>query len=503
MRPVHFVPLGADFIAELTDFILRDGRRLDDTAVVFPGKRPALYLRRKLAEKIGRPFYAPAFFSIETFIDYIAKGSYSDFIDVEYNDAIWILYQAVESMEQFRAHPFRERGFDRFYYWGQHLFSFIDQIDAEHVPDVKLHSLEKNAELGYDVPDSINGLLRNISVLRNRFHSMLEAERLFTRGYKYRCALDALDRFSFDEFHHVYFAGLFGLTGVEKEIVKHFLERGFGDIVFEGDPEDWTILARLASYFGADVEKIPSTVRTPERVRFYSGFDTHAQVLKASKILKQTTSEKTAVVLPLSEALFPLLTFAVDGIDTRYNISLGYPLYRTPVFDLISNVIEGQAIKRDRSYYPAQAYLKVMLHPFVKNLTLHEDLRLLLLYLEGLLAGEVRGSAVAGRAFITPDEMEAAVRVAGKDGDHPGETPGAGAGEALREIHDLLFRSFENGQTLWDYAVSLERILDFILRNTPVRSYVLSGEIFTRAFELLAKVRETRFSREVFRKTER
>ena len=497
MRPIYSVPIGADFIDELADFILRDGRRLDNTAVVFPGKRPALYLRRRLAEKLGRPFYAPGFFSIETFIDYIVKASHPDFVDLEYNDAIWILYQTIESIEQFRFHPFREKGFDRFYYWGQHLFSFIDQIDTENVPDIKLHSLEKNAELGYDVPDSINGLLRNVSLLRNRFHSMLEEEHLFTRGYKYLCARDALDHFDLHEFQHIYFAGLFGLTGVEKEITKHFWEQGLGDILLEGDSEDWPVLARLVSYFGSDVEKIPSHVEPPARIRFYSGFDTHAEVLKTSRILEQTTSRKTAVVLPLSEALFPLLTFAVDRVDTRYNISLGYPLHRTPVFDLISNVINSQTMKRDRGYYPAQAYLKVMLHPFIKNLTLHKDLRLLLLDLKGLLTGEAPRSIVAGRAFITLDEMERAVRLMGAD-EKPGES-----GEALCRIHDLLFRSFENAGTIWDYTVSLEQILDFVLRNTPVRSYVLSGEIFTRTFELLSKAREARFSREVFRRNEK
>ncbi|MDR2017969.1 MAG: PD-(D/E)XK nuclease family protein [Syntrophobacterales bacterium] len=502
MRPIYSIPIGADFIDALADTILENGGQLDETAVVFPGKRPALYLRRRLAEKLGRPFYAPGFFSIESFIDYLVKPSHHDFVDLEYNDAIWILYQAVGSMDQFRSHPFKKKGFDGFYYWGRYLFSFINQIDAENVSDVRLHSFEKNAELGYDVPVSINDLLSNISLLRNRFHAILNDERLFTRGYKYLCACNVLDRFNLEEFRRIYFAGLFGLTGTEKKITKYFWERGIGDIIIEGDVEDWTILSRLVSYYGAEVVKIPSQVRHPEQIKFYSGFDTHAEVLKASGILAGVVPGKTAVVLPLSEALFPLLTFAVDGVDTRYNISLGYPLQRTPVFDLISAIIDSQTMRRDRYSYPVEAYLRVMLHPFVKNLTLHGNLRFLLLNLKGLLTGEVRGSVIAGRAFITPDEMERAVHLmAGNKEQNEGLEKGAA--NALRRIHDLLFRSFEDAETIWDYADRLEKILDFILRNTPVRSYVLSGEIFIHTFELLAKARETRFSREVFRKNER
>ena len=174
-------------------------------------------------------FYSPCFFSVETFIDYIARKAYPSLIDLEYNDAVWLLYQAVEGLESLPDRLFGEKGFDRFYYWGRHLFSFIDQIDTENVPEGKLLSLESNAELGYDVPESINRLLRNISLLRRGFHAMLDEEGLFTRGYKYLSALRGLDRSSFDEFDHIYFAGLFGMTGVEKEITKHLRGKGKAD----------------------------------------------------------------------------------------------------------------------------------------------------------------------------------------------------------------------------------------------------------------------------------
>jgi ATP-dependent helicase/nuclease subunit B len=502
VKRIYSIPFGADFIDGLSTFILADGRPLGETAVVFPGKRPSLYLRRRLAEKLDGPFYAPAFFSIETFIDSLANSAYPTPTDLEYNDAIWLLYQAVLSLEPFRNHPLREKGFDRFYYWGQYLFSFIEQIDTENVSAERLLSLERNAELGYDVPESINNLLVNIILLRERFHAILDEEHLFTRGYKYMKTLQALDDLPVNQFSHIYFAGLFGLTGVEKEIVKRLWERGAGDIILEGNVEDWTILKNLVSYFGAEVVKIPSATIPPGRVKFYSGFDTHAEVLKVLKILKETESGKTVVVLPLSEALFPLLTFAVDRIDTSYNISLGYPLQRTPVFDLISNVVAGQVAMRERGVYPAKSYLKTALHPFVKNLTVDENLRALLLTLERALAGKAPGSPIAHRAFITLDDMErAAGIISAKDFPAPGDA--RRAEKALAVIHNLFFRSFEKADTLYAFAEGLEQLLDFILKNTPVRSYVLSGEIFTRAFELLEKVKETRFSKETFDKREK
>ncbi|HEY3275241.1 MAG TPA: PD-(D/E)XK nuclease family protein [Syntrophorhabdaceae bacterium] len=497
MRPLYSIPFGTDFIDVLAAFILKSGRPLHEIAVVFPGKRPALYLRRRLAESLAGPFYSPAFFSIEEFVDFLALKAYPSYSDIEYNDAIWLLHQAVLSLDEFHGHKLGGKGFDRFYYWGQYLFSFIDQIDGEDVSPERLRSLERNAELGYDVPESINDLLTHVSALRERFHAMLDEEGLFTRGYKYVKTLEALDGLPLDEFSHIYFAGPFGLTGVEKEITRRLWKRGASDVILEGDPAEWPILNRLVSYFGAEVETIPCERRSPAEIAFHSGFDTHAQALKCLEVLEKSEPGKTAVVLPLSEALFPLLTFAVDRVETPYNISLGYPLERTPVFDLIANVAAAQTAMRERGYYPAKSYLAVALHPFVKNLGLDEGLRNLLLTLERALAGDVFGSPVALRAFVTLTDMERAARLIA-EGDEAGSENLKGALKALVEIHTLFFRAFEKAKTLYDFAEGLGRLLDFILRNTPVRAYVLSGEIFTRAFELLDKIKGARFSREIF-----
>ncbi|MBA4417218.1 MAG: hypothetical protein C0392_04815 [Syntrophus sp. (in: bacteria)] len=496
MRPIYTIPFGADFIHELSTFIISDHRPLKDIAVVFPGKRPALYLKRTLAERLNTPFYAPAFFSMETFIDYMVRNAYPAFSDLEYNDAIWLLYEAMGTINVFRHHPLREKGFARFYYWGQYLYGFIDHLDRENISGSTLLSFERNAALGYDVPGSVNELLANISLLRERFHEMLEKERFFTGGYKYLRALSILDQSDFSEFDHIYFAGFFGLTGIEKTIMQHLWQQGKAALIIEGEIHEWPILRQLIADFGGLIVPIPCEKQAPGCIKLYSGFDTHSEALKVFTILDEKEPQKTALVLPLSEALFPVLTFAVDRIDAPYNISLGYPLLRTPVFDLISNVLNAQMTRRNQRIYPAKAYLQVMLHPFVKNLTLDKDLRVILLFLERLLTGEERGSTIANKVFITLDEMEQAVKlhIRKRQG---GDTMAAGQ-KALHDIHAIFFSAFEESGTLDQYGEKLEMMLNFILHNTPVRSYILSGEIFKQAFETLERIRGTRFSKERF-----
>jgi ATP-dependent helicase/nuclease subunit B len=496
MRPVYSIPFGADFIDELSRIIIRDGRPLNDVAIVFPGKRPALYLRRRLAEKVDGPFYAPGFFSIETFIDFIVQKTYPAYGDLDYNDAIWLLYKTMGTISAFKGHQLLKNGFGRFYYWGQHIYSFIDQLDAENIPDGRLHSLENNADLGYDVPESVNQLMSGITQLRDRFHEILDEERCFTRGYKYLRALGSLEQSLFNQDVHVYFAGPFGLTGIEKEIMKQLWQRDKADMIFEGDVEEWPILKQLTIDLGAPVERILCETRPPADISLHSGLDTHAEVLKVSAILNEKPPVKTAVVLPLSEALFPLLTFAVDSIDGPYNISLGYPLLRTPVFDLVSKVINTQMTRRPEGVYPASAYLQVMLHPFVKNLTLDTRLRSVLLILEKMFTGEGPGNRLANKAFITLSEVEVALKAAIRRERSADDL--YGAQKALHEIHTVFLRSFETAHTLNEYGEGLEGALNFVLHNTNVRSFILSGEIFKQSFQVLENIRGTRFSKERF-----
>ncbi len=54
--------------------------------------------------------------------------------------------------------------------------------------------------------------------------------------------------------------------------------------------------------------------------------------------------------------------------------------------------------------------------------------------------------------------------------------------------------NFENAGTVGEVAACLEEALEAILLRTPVRSYVLSGAIFTTLFETLGSLKATQFS---------
>ncbi|MDD3845851.1 MAG: PD-(D/E)XK nuclease family protein [Syntrophorhabdaceae bacterium] len=486
MSVLRALPFASDLIDEIAGIIeTKDG---ENTVIVFPGKRPSLYLKARLAAAAGgKAFFPPLSFSLDEFIDHIARKRNPAFTDIDHADAVWILFGLIRSLKVFDHHPFGKEGFGDFFHWGRHLLNFIDRLDMEGIDNGALVNVERNASIGYDVPQSVNELLSNISLIRTEFHRVLNEDRWFTRGTKHIAAVEETGRHVPDDLRRVIFAGLFGLTGGERKVIRSFWDTGLATVLLCGDPEEWPLLKDLVAYLKATVEYRDPGGHSPT-VHIHAGHDTHAEVLATYRILKDDTRKKTAIVLPVADSLFPLLNFVVDRTDLRCNVSLGYPVERTSFFTLLRSILGARLERRSDGQYPSAQYLAVILHPFIKNLNNDSGLRGLLLHIERSLSGETGTSSLAGRPLITLQQIEDAAAEwtppSGQE-DHVG---------ALHEIHRLFFRNFDNILTIRDVAAALEEALETILLKTPVRSYVLSGTIFESVFGALGSLRGSLFS---------
>ena len=125
-----------------------------------------------------------------------------------------------------------------------------------------------------------------------------------------------------------------------------------------------------------------------------------------------------------------------------------------------------------------------MLHPFIKNLDIEGNIRSILAMLESSLSENVLENPVGNKPFITIAEMET---ILFKNGADPG----------FQNIHHIFFNNFKEINTLYDYTELLGNLLEFILHHTPLRSYILSGEIFREIYEALETLKNSRFSRTV------
>ena len=52
MKKVFSIPFGTDFLDALYRLIIEDGKELSNLAIVFGGKRPALYLKKRFSQEV-------------------------------------------------------------------------------------------------------------------------------------------------------------------------------------------------------------------------------------------------------------------------------------------------------------------------------------------------------------------------------------------------------------------------------------------------------------------
>lgn len=490
MSRFRVIPFGCDIIGEVSAMITGTAAGDDNLTVVFPGRRPFLYLKERLAKQVGGALFPPQCLSFEEFIDHLARRRHPSFEDADGIDATWLIFTLINTLPAFRGHPFRTKDFGEFIGWGAHLLQFIERLDTEDIDNDALINVERNAAIGYDIPVSVNELLANISVLRQEFHRALVEHSWFTRGTKHLAAAEEVKGTGVRDERRVLFAGIFGLTGTEKNIVRSLWDRDRADIIVSGSLDEWSLLNDLASYLKASPEYNEDVDNTPPVIHLHSGHDTHSEALEAYRIVSEGTKVRTAIVLPAPDSLFPVLNLVADRTDTPCNISLGHRTDRTALFGLVRNILEAVSEARPDGHYPADLYLNVVLHPFVKNMYPETNLRKLLSYVERAVSGDTRNTSLAGRSAVLPDEIETLFSAC------PGETFDPGSIAALKNIHELFFRGLQTAATIHDVATSLEDILETLLNATEVRSYALSGPLFDSLFKTLAVLKRTLFARE-------
>ncbi len=494
MSLLRAIPFGCDLIGEIVDTVMDGSLRDEDITIVFPGKRPSLYLKARLAARTGgKAFFPPRCFSFEELIDHLARRRYPSFEDLDSINAVWVIFDLIKTLAVFDRHPFRTKDFGEFINWGFHLLNFIERLDTEDISNDGLSHVERNAAIGYDIPSTVNELLVNLSVLRQEFHAALAQHSWFTRGTKHIAAAEEAKNMAGLEPGTIIFAGIFGLTGTEKKIVKSFWNSGRARVILSGNPEEWPLIKEFADYLnaGAAYEGQPDREQVYPVIHLHSGHDTHSEALEAYRIISENTHVRTAIVLPAPESLFPVLNLVVDRTEIPCNISLGHPMDRTAPYNLIRSILDSACERRPDGLYPAVLYLKVMLHPFIKNMFPDTGFRTLLFHIESLISGNTPEGFIPGIPGVMPDEIEMTVTTA-----ENGPPLAPGSIDALKRVHTLLFGNYQKAVTIEDVGTSLEATLEAILNFTEIGSYALSGPIFDSLFKALAALKRCLFASE-------
>jgi CRISPR/Cas system-associated exonuclease Cas4 (RecB family) len=488
------LPPSVPLVDEAAARIIPEGADFSRNLVVFPGKRPAHFLRKAVAEKRGSGCIPPVIFSIEEFVDFLCdKAGPTPTRKLETIDAVAFLFEIHKSMER----PLGGDQFlslEAFFPLGLRVYRDLEELLIEGVPNKRLRTVEPLIET--PLPPRAGGGLQSLSFFYDRFYQAISEAGYSSRSERYVRAASVLTR-EMLPYEQIVFAGFYAFTECEKRLFKELLSWENTCFLFHEGPG---LEARLASL---GIAYCPSRADGgaqgggADRIHFYKSPDAHGQVFALSGVLKREMADlqsprsalSTVLVLPAPETLFPVLYHSLPlAAAAGYNISLGYPFERTPAWGFLSSLMQLVAsMEGSRLYIPD--YLGFVLHPYTKNIYFNgrtETTRILFHTLEELLATD------RTRCFISLDEIEGLTGLFTLAEERLSRTEEPTESAEIRQhlvaIHDELIRRMGAFDDVADFAVKMSLVLTFIYERSSARLHPFFhpfAESFLKELDLL------------------
>ena len=479
--------------------VLSLGSSSGRVAVIFEGKRPSYFINKAIADENKGAYFPPVFFSIDEFIEYIS-GKGGSFRKVSDLDMCYNVYKAARKAAP-RLLKGRE-GFSKFLPWAQEISKFMDELYYEDITEEDIDGMKGNQALGQKMPDGIRELLLDIFRIKRICEENFRRENAFTKGMIYKKAADLIKETRFDEFDSIYFCNVFSLYKSERKILKSVFARDKVFLVYHGSQEEWRFLDDIAKDLASSIStgKPKKTYLFPD---IYTGIDSHTQVgIVRELIRKEKDKDNTVVVLSDPDNAIPLLS-EISAETDKFNISLGYSADRSSAYNLLEAVFRAQSTSKDGFYY-VKDYLNVLMHPFVKNLSVVSGgmvTRTIVHKIEEAILG-ITPSSFQGTLFIDPRMIEVSDEISGLvvktlEGMSE-EITTEDVKKAMARIHEAFFYSWSTTGTFADLAVKLSAFTDDIVHGSFISEHGIEVSVMKEILDLCEEFENTEFSREKF-----
>ncbi|GJQ20786.1 MAG: hypothetical protein HBSIN02_11410 [Bacteroidia bacterium] len=501
MSAVHVIPSTADLIAEVAHHIGVVETDLTRMLVVFPGKRPSHVLRKVLANRRGSAFLPPLVFSYDEFIDHLRKEHLGGKgRDIDMLDAASLLYEIHSVSPRLGGDHFAS--FDRFLPLGFRLFDELEELllagaDAKHVAE----------ELG----SLTFGERHLLAKYYEEFYDRLKRNGLSTRSTRLVEVATRAGELDLSRYTRIILAGFYALTPTDRRLFERLAKTDHAVMIFQDGPGlknqiGWLLDGDDSS---GQMDLFEGSVssegkRGGPRIHFYRSTDTHGQVFALSARLKsildegKPLDERTVIVLPSSESLFPVLYQALSLFEEEaYNISLGYPLARTPLYGLLGSLLDlvagaqGEAVHKN-------AYFRFVLHPYIKNvrMTGRTDVtRVLFHALEETLARE-------GATIVELRDLEGRhvlfERIAAGLSSETEPLSATALKEHLKSMHDRTIRPFLKPETLGAFAQKIRDLVFFISDESTAWRHPLFARYAGKLLEIVEVILRSEAATRVF-----
>lgn len=391
------------FLREMAESVVKKHPMLDGLTIVFPNRRAVLYFRKHLGDLIDKPAFAPRLITVEEFAGSLSPLQVPDRLELIHR--LYTIYNEVMNAhkdgEETTAEPF-----DQFYFWGDMLLRDFDEVDKYRINASQLFrdlSNQKEIEAGFDFLTeeqleylksfwaNFSGALnenkrkflrvwRLLPAVYEKYRAHLLSLGLAYDGLQHRQVVESLDKGESKVADHVVFAGFNALTGVEEKIISHFVAKHGAEVYWDVDAYYVNNQAQEAGRFFREYQKhpdlkatfqpdIPANFNKKKKVRVMGTAQHVGQAKLMSKVLKEQflkhgiDPQDTLIVLPDEKLLLPVL-HSVAGQAEKMNVTMGFPLASTPVFNMVEFLVELQQQYRGGLFNHRQVQ-SLLSHPYV------------------------------------------------------------------------------------------------------------------------------------------
>ena len=383
MTPFVLIPWQNSFLEGLKKYILKECQGVPERAVViFPHNRSKRYLVElfKTDADLPRPLLLPRLLTIqELFMLCRARLPLPLAHRPGLPDAVSLLHRCVRELASNNPVHARlgELDLEDFFPWGVRLYGLLEECLSQNVPPRDIMHAEA------EVSPVAAGLLSMLGALHARFTELLQERQASSQGLDAFTVANQLGLLPpLFSGRRVFLAGFVALTGTEDALLRHLWEGG-ARICLHSDPAlcsnaghkpHWSCEehARWLGRWNARAVLLEPPLDTRAELHFLAGHDLHSQLYELGRILQEDGENppSTAVLLTDPSLLMPVLHH-LPRKDV--NISMGYPLERSPLWRLLEILFCIQEERREDGRYYWRSVLEYLRHPYLRALAAGED----------------------------------------------------------------------------------------------------------------------------------
>lgn len=392
------------FLEELAETIIAQHPRLEELTMVFPNRRAALFFHHYLSQHLSKPAWSPQLKTIEELFHELSPLQEADRLSLIFK--LFGVYRKVMNNEE---------TFDQFYFWGDMLLRDFEEVDKYLISAPQLFKdLSQLRELdeSFDYlteeqkkflkdfwlnfqekpsgsKDEFLKVWRELPVVYHDFTRALRSQKL---GYEGMIQRDVAERILAGKVSSkpksgaakVVFAGFNALTRAEEVLITHFISEGaqaFWDVddyyvnnasqeagqffrLYKKHPAlGPTFGSGIASHFSG--EKSVDLFGVPQKVGQAKllGQCLHNDLAGTVKSVDKMEALRTVVVLPDESLLLPVM-HSLPGDLESVNVTMGYPLTNTPLFNLLELLMELQ-INRSGDAFSHRQVTAILAHAYI------------------------------------------------------------------------------------------------------------------------------------------